>query len=249
MAVWAPPGTFQLWSSSLPIPQSVSTQPTIVFSPYPLSKPHIPSLSPRQLWWTPISGWGEQGCGTDHLYKSHSFLPATDQLLHFPPVAPEAPILCQLISLQVRGLPQVQEPVLSFSSHTPGGQVLSVSSFLLLPFLSFILPSYAGIFSCPIRCLRSSASVQQVLCENCSICRYILVVLVERGEFHILLFCHLEPSPWRFFLLEKTPSEIISSTLLKRPLSGIANRTCATKFQGIYSCVNMTYLKNAPNPD
>ena len=35
--------------------------------------------------WTPDSDWVAQGCDMDHLYKSHSVLPTTDQLLHYPP--------------------------------------------------------------------------------------------------------------------------------------------------------------------
>ena len=87
-----------------------------------------------------------QGCGTDHLCRSHSVLPATDGLLHSPLIAPETPLLSQLISLPVRGLPQVWEPLVSFSSPL-GVQVLSCflsSSFSLL--LSFILPGYVEIF-------------------------------------------------------------------------------------------------------
>lgn len=38
-----------------------------------------------------VSGWGMQGCSTDHWCKSHSVLPYTDQLLQFLLVAPEAP--------------------------------------------------------------------------------------------------------------------------------------------------------------
>ena len=38
-----------------------------------------------------VSGWGMQGCSTDHRCKSHSVLPDTDQLLHFLLVAPETP--------------------------------------------------------------------------------------------------------------------------------------------------------------
>ena len=43
-------------------------------------------------------------------------------------------------------------------------------------------------------CPKSSTNVQQVLCENCSICRCILDVLVRRDELRILLFHHLDPS-------------------------------------------------------
>ena len=67
-----------------------------------------------------------------------------------------------------------------------------ISFPLFLPFLSFVLPSYVGNFSCPFRCPRSSASVQQVFCVNCSTCRCILDVLVGRSEPQVLLFHHLD---------------------------------------------------------
>ena len=68
--------------------------------------------------------------------------------------------------------------------------------FLFSFFLSFILSGCKGIFFffffCPFWCLKSSASVQEELCENCSICSCILDVLMRRDEFHILLFCHFD---------------------------------------------------------
>ena len=69
--------------------------------------------------------------------------------------------------------------------------------FLFPPFLKNLFhPTWLhGDFSCPFRCLRSFASVQQVLCENCYIRRFILDVLVRRGEFLILQFHHLNSSP------------------------------------------------------
>ena len=51
-----------------------------------------------------------------------------------------------------------------------------------------------GDFFCSFRCARSSASVQRALCENRSICGYVLDVLVRRDEFHILPFCHFDSS-------------------------------------------------------
>ena len=79
----------------------------------------------------------------------------------------EAPFLSWLISPPVRGLPRVQGPFLFFSS-LPGVQDPSCFFF----FFSFILPGYIGDLDCPFRCLRSSAGVQQVFCENCFTCRF-----------------------------------------------------------------------------
>ena len=53
--------------SSLLSPQAVYSQPTVILSLGLLSKPHVPAPSPCQHWWTPVSGCGMQGCGTDHL--------------------------------------------------------------------------------------------------------------------------------------------------------------------------------------
>ena len=66
-----------LWSSSLPSPQAVSSQPTAVPFPGLLSIPHIPAPSPPPHQQTPFSGWGTQGCSMDRLYRSHSVLPQT----------------------------------------------------------------------------------------------------------------------------------------------------------------------------
>ena len=74
----------QMWSSSLPSPQAVSTQPTAVLSPGLLSKPYVPASSPRPHQQTHNSGWGMQGCVMDHQCRSHSVLPATDWLLCSP---------------------------------------------------------------------------------------------------------------------------------------------------------------------
>ena len=65
---------------------------------------------------------------------------------------------------------------------------------ILLPLL-FLFPSsfhtqLHGDLSCPFRCPRSSASLQQGLCEDCSICRCILDAIVGRDELHVLLFLH-----------------------------------------------------------
>ena len=136
----------QLQISSLPSTQAVSLQPTAVLSLCLLSKPHVPAPSPHLHQWTHISGWGTQGCGTDHLCRSHSVLLVTDQLLCSPLIAPEAPLLSQLISLPVRGLPQMWETLVSFSS--PKGVQVPLR-FISSPFsllFSFVLPGYAQIF-------------------------------------------------------------------------------------------------------
>ena len=75
---------FWIWSSSLLCPQAVSSQPTVVPSLGSLPEPQVLAPSPNAPWRTPISGWGAQCHGTDHLCKSHSVLPDTDWLLGSP---------------------------------------------------------------------------------------------------------------------------------------------------------------------
>ena len=58
-----------------------------------------------------------------------------------------------------------------------------------------LLPTWLqGNWSYPLRCPKSSANVEQVLCEDCFICRCILNVLARRDKFHIILFHHLDSS-------------------------------------------------------
>ena len=64
---------------------------------------------------------------------------------------------------------------------------------LLVPFLIPLFPFSS--FLHPFRCWKSSTNVQQVLYENCSICRCILGVLARSYKFRILLFCHLNSFP------------------------------------------------------
>lgn len=83
-------GAFLLWWPELPsqafpvaelfIPIPSDCLLTANSSPLPsvLSKPHVAVLSLHNHQWTPISGWGMQGCSMNHLHRSHSVLPATD---------------------------------------------------------------------------------------------------------------------------------------------------------------------------
>ena len=94
---------FWLWGSLLLSPQAVCSLSTAVPFPGLLSKPHIPAPSPSHHppvppslhWWTPILGWGTQGCGRDHLRRPHSVLlhSPLHSLLHFPhtQISPSVP--------------------------------------------------------------------------------------------------------------------------------------------------------------
>ena len=132
----------QLWISSLPSPQAVSLQPTAVG--FALQSSHSSSQPPCALSDThPV--WGMQGCGKDHLCRSYSVLSATHWPFRSLLTASDAPLLSQLISPSVRGLPRMWEPLLCFSSPS-GAQIPSCFLSSSFPLLSFILPSYAGIF-------------------------------------------------------------------------------------------------------
>ena len=167
----------RLQSSSLPSPQAVSLQPTAVPSLGLLSKPHVPAPRPCAHQRTPISGWGSQGCGTDHLCRSHSVLPATDQLLHSPPTAAEAPILSQLMSPLERVFPRCGNLSSPSAPSHQGRRSCPTSSPLPFP---FFFPLSCLVMQGSFRCPRSSAGVQAVLCENCSICGCILDAFVGR---------------------------------------------------------------------
>ena len=101
---------------------------------------------------TPISSWGLQGGGRDHLYRSLSVLPTVNQLLLFPLKLPVYIDLYWPFFLPVRGLLRVQEHFLFFNC-LPEMQVLSFFLFLF----SFHHTWLCGDLSFPFKCLRSSA--------------------------------------------------------------------------------------------
>ena len=104
----------------------------------------------------------------------------------------EAPLLSQLISAPVRASPDAGAS-LHLQLPTRGAGPILLPLLFLFPSCFFCPNQLRGDLSCPFRCLRSSASVQQVLDENCSIYRFILHAFVGKGELHILLLLrHLE---------------------------------------------------------
>lgn len=143
-------------------------QPTAVLSPNPIFQHPAPVHSSGYT-----SHTGAIGYGTDHLCRSHSVWPTTNWLLGCSLSPQSTPLLSQLISLLVWGLPWVQEPLLQLPSRAQ-----FPSCFLFFP---FYLSSYPGL-SFSFRCPRSSDSVQWVLYENWPICRCILYVFVWRGK-------------------------------------------------------------------
>ena len=86
----------------------------------------------------------------------------------------------------------MQEPLLTFSS-LPGVQVLSCFISSSFSFLFFFCPMWLyRDLSCAFGYLRSSASSQQVVCENYSICRCLLGAFMWRDA---LLSSRPTPSP------------------------------------------------------
>lgn len=112
---------------------------------------------------------------------SYWSLPSTGQLLF--PFDPPKVSFCPAGFLAVNGLFWEWEFLLTFSSLP---LVLVLSHFLF--FFFFCLTWLCRNFSC-FRFPRSSTSIQHVISENFSICRYILDVLVS---ILVLLFSNLD---------------------------------------------------------
>lgn len=105
---------------------------------------------------------------------------------------------CALASDSPQNTPSISPDLTTRKGAFPG---LVTSPFLQLPSHRCRSHSSSSLLSYPLYrniflsfwCLRSSASVQQVLCEDCSICRCILDALVRRDELYVLLLlCHLD---------------------------------------------------------
>ena len=187
------PGFFHrlsgLWSSLFLSLHAVFSQSTAVPSLSPCSKPHYLAHNPLpNRWLTTKAGMLQCRPGVQFLLV----LPSTDNLLH-PSLIPCRSFSVSAYFPTVREFFWVQEPPLTFS-FPPG--LLAPFLIPLFFFSSFFHPTRLwDNFSCRFRCLKFSASVQQVLYENFSICRCIPDVLVRSDEFCILLFHCLDSSP------------------------------------------------------
>ena len=96
----------------------------------------------------PMHNGRHMWAGAHRCWHRLSGLPATDQLFHSLPTAPDVLLLPQLISLLVRGFLGMWEPLYFFRSHQPPRGVRPISlPLLLLPlFLHSVLPGHLGIF-------------------------------------------------------------------------------------------------------
>ena len=117
-------GALLLWQSGFPpqaflvvdfLPPVLSGCLLTAYSTPPLRfAPQSPlsSSQPRVYRQTYVPVWGAQCCGMDCPSRSHFILSATDWPFRPPLTASDAPLLSQLISPLVRGLPQMREPLL-----------------------------------------------------------------------------------------------------------------------------------------
>ena len=149
-----PQRCFLLQISSLPFPQSISQgqQQSLPQDCSPIPMLLIPETV-CTVGYTSQSKALELQHG---LYVCFSLYPIIDFLLYLSPTASNCSLLCQPISLSVRGLPQVWKSLLCFSSSTPGCSS-SPASFpppspffstsFLPPSLSFVLPSHEFLYS------------------------------------------------------------------------------------------------------
>ena len=144
------------------------TQPTPVLSLGLTSKAQASASSPCPHQWTSarVGSWGAQGGGPDHLYRSFSTLPTTNQLLCSPSRLQSSP--SPGWSLCPWGDFLGVEPFLLYSSLLGGTGPVLISFPPFLPFFSFF-PPITWRFPCPFRNLSSSASIQCIFYVKCFI--------------------------------------------------------------------------------
>ena len=176
-----------LFSSLFQFHQEKFNQWTAVPSLDQCFKLHFSTPSPPLQQQT---GWDVQVCRTDHGFNFHSVLPSIDHQLCSP-----------LLYWRSFSVPADFPIIRVLFCFLLSEGAFFIFSLLLVPFLiplfffSFFHPIWLQgdfFFFCPFCCLKSSDSFQEEICENCFICSCILEVLMRRGEFHILLFCHLD---------------------------------------------------------
>lgn len=176
--LWWPrllPQTFPVVDLVLSFLQTVSLHPAAVPSLSLLSKPYIPAPNPTSASANTRLRLRPEGSGTYHLHRSYAVLPAIDGL-------PPSPLSPQSSSSVPDDLP-TDEGASPVAGSFPFLQLPpEVQDFIPFPcfYVPFFCPTWlCGHFSCGFRCPRSSASVQQVLCENSSVSRCILFLLIS----------------------------------------------------------------------
>ena len=103
-----------------------------------------------------------------------------------------------------------------FTFSTP---LLPFFGFLFSFFLSFLTPSFQGIFLVLLGVL-SFLLVFSRCSVNCSICRCIFDALVRRDEFRILLFHHLDSSEVLFLPSLSLVHQLLDSPKYATKLNG-----------------------------
>ena len=172
----------QFWCPLLLSLWVVFSQPRALLSLGLHSKLLFPAPSSPLQQATHDSGWNAQSCGVDHACGSYLVLPSTDHLLH-------SLLIPRSSSSVPADFPSVRESFLMWGSlftfsFPPGFLVSFFDS-------SFLFSSFFHSF----RCLKSTATVHQELCGNCSIRKCVFDDLVRSDKFCVLLFCHLDSSP------------------------------------------------------
>ena len=179
----------------------------------PLSSTQPPSQQVAQ-----DPGRNVQSCGVDHVCSSYFVLPSTDHSLCSP-----------LIPRRSFSVPDDFPIMREFFLSVGTSPHLQLPARLAGLFYFFFLSSYLVVrgFFLSFRCPKSSADVQQVLYENCSICRCILDVLVGVTNSASSYSTVLTPS--LFFFSVKTAmltSLRCPSTAMCCPSSTRATWTC-----------------------
>lgn len=175
------PQTCPVLEPLTPVPsslQAVSLQLTAVSSPCPPSKPRVPAPGLHHTS-THQSQAGRRRAVTQTVHAGLILSCLVSELSSEPLKLPSVPAD---LPTRKRGFPRLR--TLSSFPHRGAGPFPFPLCFLLSCLV-------AWGFSYPLRCLRSSASVQHVLCENCPVPN----VPVGRGELHMLLLHYCDPSP------------------------------------------------------
>lgn len=103
--------------------QTISLQPARVLSTGLLSNPHIPAHSTSCTMAGIYPRLGVQGCGIDHLCRSHFILCTADMLFHSPLTAADVPLLSQLMSPSFEGISPDVGNFLSFNTLRGAGPI------------------------------------------------------------------------------------------------------------------------------
>lgn len=124
---------FHLWSSSSPSPRAISSEPAVV-----PSRVCVPTRTVRHPALIRTDGRVPQA-------GAHGLRHEPPVWVSFHAACPQGSSMSPLISLLVRALPQMREPLLTLSDSRGTGPIQLPLLFFLV-FLFSLLPRYVGIF-------------------------------------------------------------------------------------------------------